>query len=210
MTASFAPLRLADTVLKVGRVHSFDEGASQYRSLAIRDGVIVGASEQVDGLDALCVPGTKVLDQPELTVMPALFDTHEHLLESARNLGRVPAQDARSLDELIAMIAERAGGASEGEWIQTSMGWSESNLAEQRLPTASELDRASETHPVLVPRGGHVCVANSLALREAGVTSETPDPAGGTIGRLEDGSPSGLLEGRAAQQIKGVAPPPPL
>jgi predicted amidohydrolase YtcJ len=63
---------------------------------------------------------------------------------------------------------------------------------------------------VLVPRGGHVCVGNTLALRAAGITPDTPDPPGGTIGRLEDGALSGVLEGWLAQKIKSLVPPPPL
>jgi predicted amidohydrolase YtcJ len=60
---------------------------------------------------------------------------------------------------MIAMIAERAAQAPAGQWvqIQTTMGWNESNLAESRLPTAAELGRASDAHPVLVPRGSTRC-----------------------------------------------------
>ena len=151
-----------------------------------------------------------MIEDAGLTLLPALFDSHEHLLESARNLGRVRAEDARSLDQLIRMLAERAANTPPGQWVETSMGWNESNLAERRLPTAAELDRASDTHPVLVPRGGHVCVGNTLALRAAGITPDTPDPPGGTIGRLEDGALSGVLESWLAQKIKSLVPPPPL
>jgi predicted amidohydrolase YtcJ len=149
-----------------------------------------------------------VLDDPELTVLPAFFDIHEHLLDSARNLGRVRLEDARSIDELVALISERAKGTPEGEWVQTSNGWNESDLAEGRLPTAIELDRATAKHPVLALRGGHVCVTNSLGLERFGVDARTPDPPGGTIGRGADGTPNGVLEGSAAQKSKALVPPP--
>jgi predicted amidohydrolase YtcJ len=202
--------RLADLIVRAGRVYAMDERRGRFRSLAIRDGWIVAASEEADGLDGLASSGTTVLDDPGLTLLPAFFDTHEHLLDSARNLGRVRLEDARSVGELVSMLAERAQRVPEGEWVQTSNGWNESNLAEGRLPTASELDEATSRHPVLAPRGGHVSITNTLGLKRLGITSETPDPRGGRIGRLDDGMPNGLLEGSAAQMIKGLVPPPPL
>jgi predicted amidohydrolase YtcJ len=201
--------RLADLIIKAGRIYAIDERRSTFRSLAVREGRIVAASDEPDGLDALASSETAVLEDPELTVLPAFFDIHEHLLDSARNLGRVRLENARSMAELVAMIAERAQRIPEGEWVQTSNGWNESNLAEGRLPTADELDQATRTHPVLAPRGGHVSITNTLGLEKLGITSETPAPPGGTIGRLDDGTPNGLLEGSAAQMIKALVPPPP-
>jgi predicted amidohydrolase YtcJ len=202
--------RLADRIVKAGRIYAMDERRATFRSLAVRDGRIVAVSEESDGLDALASSGTSVLDDPELTVLPAFFDVHEHLLDSARNLGRVRLEDARSIAELVALISERAQRTPEGEWVQTSNGWNESNLAEGRLPTAVELDEATSSHPVLAPRGGHVSVTNTLGLKQLGITSGTSDPPGGTIGRLDDRTPNGVLEGSAAQKIKGLVPPPPL
>ena len=121
--------RLADLIVKAGRVYAVDERRSTFRSFAVRDGWIVAASEEPDGLDDLASSGTSVLDDRGLTVLPAFFDIHEHLLDSARNLARIRAEDARSIDELVAMIRERAERTPDGEWIQTSNGWNESNLA---------------------------------------------------------------------------------
>jgi predicted amidohydrolase YtcJ len=77
------------------------------------------------------------------------------------------------------------------------MDWQESNLAENRLPTLAELDAAAAEHPVLARRVGHFAVAKSAALRAAGIGPDTPDPPGGKIGRLADGSRDGVLEGGA-------------
>jgi predicted amidohydrolase YtcJ len=76
------------------------------------------------------------------------------------------------------------------------------------MPTGAELDAAAPRHPVFARRGGHLAIANALALRAAGIDDHTQDPAGGTIGRLPDGRPSGLLEGGAVYQVGGHAPPP--
>ena len=187
-----------------------DRSRHVYRAIAIRDEWIVGVSDDPDGLDGLSDPRTRVLDVPTLTLLPAIFDTHEHLLESSRNLALVQVDEARSLEELIDLIRLRARHTALGQWIVTSMSWNEANLAERRLPTVAELDSATNAHPVLCPRGGHICAANGLALRLAGIAGDTPDPPGGTIGRDGDGVPNGILEGSAAQAIKGLVPPAPI
>jgi predicted amidohydrolase YtcJ len=202
--------RLADLIVKAGRIYSMNERRDVYAALAVRDGWIVAVSDQRDGLDSLVSAGTRVLDEPGLTLLPAFFDIHEHFLDSARNLARVRLEEAHSIDELLDLIRMRAQQTPKGQWIQTSNGWNESNLAEGRLPTAAELDRATSDHPILAPRGGHVSVTNTLGLRLMGVTAATPDPPGGTIGHLDDGTPNGILEGGAAQAIKALVPAPPL
>ena len=104
------------------------------------------------------------------------------------------------------MVSQAARDAAPGGWILTSMGWHESNLAENRLPTLAELDAAAPDHPVLARRGGHLAVASSAALRAAGIGADTADPPGGKIGRLADGSLDGVLEGGAVHQVAGFAP----
>jgi predicted amidohydrolase YtcJ len=104
------------------------------------------------------------MDGPGLTLLPAFCDAHEHLLESAKNTALVPVGQARSLAEFAAAVGRAADAAAAGQWVQTSIAWHESNLAEGRLPTRVELDAASPDHPVLARRGGHLAVANSAAL----------------------------------------------
>ena len=106
------------------------------------------------------------------------------------------------------MVAAAAQAAAPGKWILTSIGWHESNLSENRLPTLAELDAAAPDHPVLARRGGHLAVVNSAALQAAGIGADTPDPPGGTIGRLPDGSRDGVLEGGAVYQLAAFAPGP--
>src|SRR6185437_13322644 len=77
-----------------------------------------------------------------------------------------------------------------------------------RLPTARELDAASADHPIFVQRGGHVAVANSAALRMAGITATSADPPSGTVVRLADGTPAGaLIEAGALDPVRRLLPP---
>jgi predicted amidohydrolase YtcJ len=196
------PLRL-DYLIRAGTIHSMT--GKTYRSVGVRGAEIVAVSADPDGLDDLAGGGTVVVDAGDLTLLPAFADSHEHLMEASRNTLLVPVDKARSVAQFTGMVADAARDAAPGEWIVTSIGWHESNLAENRLPTLAELDAAAPDHPVLARRGGHLAVANSAALRAAGIGADTPDPPGGKIGRLADGSRDGTLEGGAVYQVAAFA-----
>jgi predicted amidohydrolase YtcJ len=182
-----------DLLIRAGSIYSMSEDRLVYRALAIRDEWIVAVSQDPHGLDGLINVDTRVLDAPDLTILPAFEDTHNHFIIAAQNMSLVPVDRAHTLAEFIDLIRQRAAQTSPGAWIQTSSAWHEVNLTEGRLPTAPELDAATQEHPVLVRRGGHVVVANSLALQLGGITRDTPDPQGGMIMRFPDGTPTGVL-----------------
>ena len=197
------PMRL-DYLIKAAAIHAMT-GAT-HRSVGLRGTEIAALSPEPDGLDDLAGPDTVRADLGDLTVLPAFSDSHEHLMEASRNTLLVPVDKARSVAEFTSMVSQAARVAPPGKWILTSMGWHESNLAENRLPTGAELDAAAPGHPVFARRGGHLAVANTLALQTAGVGRDTPDPPGGKIGRLPDGRPSGVLESAAVYQVAAFAP----
>jgi predicted amidohydrolase YtcJ len=199
------PLRL-DYLIKAGAIHAMTGGS--YRSVGLRGAEIAAVSPEPDGLDDLAGPDTIRTDLGDMTILPAFSDSHEHLMEASRNTLLVPVDRARSVAEFTSMVSQAARVAQPGKWILTSMGWHESNLAENRLPTGAELDAAAPGHPVFARRGGHLAVANTLALQAAGVGPDTPDPPGGKIGRLPDGRPSGVLESGAVYQVAAFAPAP--
>ena len=206
MTRQPAEPLLLDYLIKAGAIHSMT--GETYRSVGLRGPEIVAVSSDLDGLDDLAGSGTAVVDVGDLTLLPAFADSHEHLMEASRNTLLVPVDKARSITEFTGMVAAAARSASPGEWILTSIGWHESNLAENRVPTLAELDAAALDHPVLARRGGHFAVVNSAALQAAGIGTDTPDPPGGKIGRLADGSRDGVLEGAAVYQVAAFAPGP--
>ena len=199
------PLRL-DYLIRAGTIHPMT--GETYHSVGVRGPEIVAVSADVDGLDDLPGVGTVVVDAGDLTLLPAFADSHEHLMEASRNTLLVPVDQARSVAEFTGMITDAARNVAPGKWILTSIAWHESNLAENRLPTLAELDAAAPDNPVLARRGGHLAVVNSAALRAAGIGADTPDPPGGTIGRLADGSRDGVLEARAVYQVAAFAPGP--
>src|SRR5215469_8995962 len=199
------PLRL-DYLIRAGAIHSMT--GETYRSAGVRGPEIAAVSTTPDGLDDLAGSATVVVDAGDLTLIPAFADSHEHLMEASRNTLLVPVGKARSIAEFTGMVAAAARAAPPGEWILTSISWHESNLTENRVPTLAELDAAAPDHPVLARRGGHFAVVNSAALQAVGIGPDTPDPLGGKIGRLADGSRDGALEGGAVYQVAAFAPDP--
>ena len=197
------PLQLG-YLIKAGAAYSMT--GETYRSVGVRGAEIVAVSTEPDGLDDLAGGGTVVVDAGDLTLLPAFADSHEHLMEASRNTLLVPVGQARSVAEFTGLVGAAAREATPGDWILTGMDWHESNLAENRLPTLAELDAAAPDHPLLARRGGHFAVANSAALRAAGIGPDTPDPPGGKIGREADGSRDGVLEGGAVYQVVAFAP----
>jgi predicted amidohydrolase YtcJ len=203
-----ADAAFADTVFRVGRAYGMTADRVIYQSLAVKDGRITAVGRSRDELDSFTGPGTAVIDDPELVLYPAFNDTHNHQLLAARDLDYVSLEQARSVEELVHALREAADRTPPGQWVISSRCWHETHLREGRLPTARELDAASAGHPVFVQRGGHVGVANSVALEMAGITATSADPPSGTVVRLGDRTPAGvLIEAGALDPVRRLLPP---
>jgi predicted amidohydrolase YtcJ len=201
------PAESADLLLRVKRAYSMNPERAVHGAVAIRDGRIAAVSAWRDGLDGLIGPGTAVLDDPELCFYPAFNDTHNHQLWAARDIDYVSLEQCRSIADVVEAIRRRSAVTPAGEWIITSRCWHETHLEELRLPTARELDAATPQHPVFVQRGGHVGVANTRALEMAGIGAASPDPPRGTVVRLADRTPTGvLIEGGALEPVRRHLP----
>ncbi|WP_046730758.1 amidohydrolase [Streptomyces humi] len=200
--------RPADLLIRAGAVHTLVPGQDTQRALAVRGDRIMAVSADPHGLDHLVGAGTEVHDLPGATVLPAFDDTHTHLVFAGLGAQDVPVHQARTIPEFLDLIRQRAAVTPEGEWIRTTTNWQELNLAERRMPTAAELNTATDRHPVLVKRGGHNDVVNHYALRLAGITEDTPVPPGGTIGRDADGKLDGRLVDNALHLVEHLVPAP--
>ena len=197
----------ADLLIRAGAVHTLVPGQAPQRALAVRGDRISALAADRNDLDSWVTEGTTVLDLPGAVVLPAFDDTHTHLIFAGRSAHDVPVHLARTLGEFLDLIRQRAAITPPGQWIRTTTNWQELNLAERRMPTAAELDQATDRHPVLVKRGGHNDVVNSYALRLAGITVDTPVPPGGMIGRDADGNLNGRLIDNALPLVERLVPP---
>jgi predicted amidohydrolase YtcJ len=196
----------ADLLIRAAAVRTLVPGHHPQRALAVRGDRIAALSPDPNGLDHWATERTTVVDLPGAVVLPAFDDTHTHLIFAGRGAHDVPVHQARTIPEFLDMIRRRAEVVPEGQWIRTTTNWQELNLAERRMPTAAELDQATDRHPVLVKRGGHNDVVNTYALRLAGITKDTPVPPGGVIGRDADGNLTGRLIDNAMGLVERLVP----
>jgi predicted amidohydrolase YtcJ len=193
-------------LIRAGAVHTLVPGQEPQRAIATRGDRIAAVSPDPHGLDDWVSDRTAVFDLPDSVVLPAFDDTHTHLIFAGLGAHDVPVHQAHTIAEFLALIRQRAETTPDGEWIRTTTNWQELNLAERRMPTAAELDQATDRHPVLVKRGGHNDVVNTYALRLAGITEDTPVPPGGVIGRDGDGRLNGRLIDNALPLVERLVP----
>lgn len=197
---------LADILLINGRIYTMDADLPPVSALAIRGDRILAVGEE--GLRDLAGPRTEVTDLKGRCVLPGLTDSHLHLTWFALGLQQVDLNRTTSLADVQARLAERVTVTPAGEWI-LGRGWDQEQWPDRRFPTAANLDTVAPCHPVmLTAKSGHALVANSAAMEQAGVTSETPDPPGGRIVRDEAGRPTGLFLEDAMRLIQAAVPQP--
>jgi predicted amidohydrolase YtcJ len=205
----------ADRLLINGRVHTMDAGHPRASALAIAGERILAVEDDPDVLHDLLAPGGEVLDLGGRCVLPGLTDSHIHFTWYALSLRELDLSRASTLAEMLALVAEWARETPEGAWI-VGRGWDQELWPERRFPMAADLDAVAPAHPVaLKAKSGHALVANSRALRLAGITrttnarAETLDPPGGRIGRDANGQPSGMLfEDSAMKPVADLVPSP--
>lgn len=148
------------------------------------------------------------LDAVGRTVIPGLIDAHGHLMGLGYRLRQLDLAPARSLAEAQDAIRSHAAGTASAPWI-TGGGWNQEQWGLGRFPTAAELDAATGTRPAALERvDGHATWVNSAALKAAGITRATRDPAGGRIIRDGAGNPTGILVDTASALVAAVVPKP--
>ena len=161
-------------------------------------------------MDGAAPPEAEVIDLRGRLAVPGFIDNHVHFVAGGLQLSSVQLRDAESPAILAQRIAEHARTATAGQWI-TGGGWDEQRWQPNALPTRAAIDASTPDRPVFVTRQDmHMGLANSVALRLAGITRGTPDPAGGTIVRDATGEPTGVLKDAAMQTMFAVIPPPSL
>jgi predicted amidohydrolase YtcJ len=174
--------------------------------MAIRGDRIVAVGSPDDARAALG-PDPAVTHAPG-TVVPGFVDAHLHMLIAGVELRRLDLDGVSSVDEVLHRIAQHAAADPAAEWIVAAANFSVDDLAERRLPTRAELDAATGDRPAFLDQRTHDGIANSAALRRAGIDRRTPDPPGGRIARDAHGEPTGLLVERpAAELVFRLVPP---
>lgn len=198
---------MADLVVRNANVWTVDPGRPRADAIAVQGDRIVAVGTSA-GMSAWIGRQTRVVDAGGRFLMPGFNDAHIHLMTGGTHLDNVNLRDAESPNELARRIAEQARTTADGEWI-TGGDWDEQRWASPQLPTRELIDPATPATPVLVNRyDEHMALANSVTLRLAGITAETPDPPGGVIVRDPEGEPTGILKDAAMARAYAVMPRP--
>jgi predicted amidohydrolase YtcJ len=177
-------------------------------AVAISNGRIlaVGTSEQ---MRAYVGPNTQEINLQGRPAMPGFIDGHVHFIQGGFQLLAIDLKNTRSEAEFIERIGKKAKTLKPGRWMQGG-NWDEEAWPDSKLPTRWIIDRVTPNNPVFLSRyDGHAALANTLALKLAGVTKDTRERAGGVIVRdphtLE---PTGVLKDAAQDLVARAIPRP--
>lgn len=197
-----------DFLLLNGRIWTGNPDYPWAEALAAANGKITAVGT-VDSLKTEAGPHTKILDAGGRLVLPGFIDNHTHFVTGGFHLLSVNLRGSHSPDDLACRIAEKAKNLPSGHWI-TGGGWNHELWSSARLPHRSAIDPVTPNNPVFVTRLDlHMGLANSLALKLAGIDKNTPNPPGGFIERQADtGEPTGILKDAAMDLVASVIPKP--
>ena len=207
LIASMPLMGQVDMVAVHGKVWTEDPRNPEVEAMAIAGHRIVAVGTEAE-MRKLAGPKTQVMDLQGRRVVPGFNDAHVHFFWGGQGLASVQLTDARSKEEFTRRIAEFSKTRPQGEWIVDG-NWDEQKWSPVELPTHDWIDTISPNNPVWLQRSdGHMTLANALAMKLAGITKNTPDVPGGTIGRDKDGNPTGIFKDAAKDLVERVIPPP--
>ncbi len=201
---------MADLVLLRGAVWTGSPALPWAEAVAIRGESVLAVGKNRDA-ERFIGPKTQVIELAGQLALPGFIDNHTHFLEGGFSLLRIQLRDAKSREEFVSRIEEKARQLGKGEWILNG-DWDHQQFNPPELPRREWVDAVTPDNPVCVNRhDGHMVLANSLALQLAGITRTTVAPPGGEI--LKDpvtGEPTGILKDAAIDLVARVIPQPSL
>ena len=182
----------ADLVFINGSVYTANDRQPRAEAIAIKGDrfVFVGSNDEVRKYVG---EKTRVIDLKGKPALPGLTDSHQHLAGVGFREMNLNLEGTTSLADFLARVKARVDQAKPGDWI-TGRGWIETFWQPPVFPTRADLDKVAPNNPVILNRAdGHGSVANSAALKIAGITRDTPNPFGGEISKDANGEANGML-----------------
>ncbi|HJS57691.1 MAG TPA: amidohydrolase family protein, partial [Vicinamibacteria bacterium] len=188
----------ATLVLHKGKVVTVDDKKPEAQALAARGDTIVavGTNEEIAPFIGT---GTRVIDLRGRLAIPGFIEGHGHFTGVGQARIILNLMNVRNWDEIVGMVKDAAAKAPPGRWI-LGRGWHQDKWdrrpepAVEAFPVHTSLSQASPNNPVMLEHAsGHATFANAKAMELAGVTRDTPNPAGGEILRDKSGAATGLF-----------------
>ena len=197
----------ADLVLRNGKIVTLDAAQPQVEAIAITSGKIVAAGSNAQ-IARQITPATKVIDLNGHLAIPGFIEGHGHFMSLGESKMMLNLRDAKSWDQIVAMVAAAAKEAKPGEWI-VGGGWHQEKWDARPQPNVNgfpvntSLNAVSPNNPVFLQHvSEHAAFVNDAALKRAGITRDTPNPPGGDITKDSSGKPIGLLNEKAQSLVK--------
>jgi predicted amidohydrolase YtcJ len=196
----------ADLVFKNGNIYTASDAQPKVEAVAVKGDriVFVGSNR---GLQKYVGTKTRVVDLNGKTMLPGMTDAHHHLSGVGFREMTLNLEGITSLEDFLAKVKARVDQAKPGEWI-TGRGWIETFWTPPVFPTRWDLDKIAPNNPVFLDRAdGHGAVANSAALKIAGVDKNTPNPFGGEVSKDKaTAEPNGMFLDAAQDLVQRHIP----
>lgn len=174
-----------------GKIYTMESEGHQIEAFLTKNGKVyeTGTYQSLKGR------AEKEVDLQGAVLYPGFVDSHMHMIGHGDKLLSLDLSKAMSADELVSMLYEAKEKLGKDAWI-LGEGWNENNFPDQKILTRQELDSVSEAPIILTRTCRHAVLANTAALKRAGIQKDTEDPVDGTIVRDDHGEATGyLLEG---------------
>src|SRR5947208_13008027 len=193
MYANAQPKPSATWIIVNAAIYTVDKQHPRAEAVAVIGDRIVAVGSRAE-IDLWRDPETKVIDAGRKLVLPGFNDAHVHFIQGGAQLDQVQLTDAASPQEFAKRIAAQVAKTLNGEWILGGR-WDETKWAKPELPSKELVDSVTRETPLFLERyDGHEALANSAAMKLAGVDAKTPDVPGGIITRDTSGNPTGIFK----------------
>jgi predicted amidohydrolase YtcJ len=201
---------MADLVFRNGVMWTVNPNQPWAEALAIKGNKILKIGS-VSEIERVTGAATKVIDLEGAFVLPGFTDCHTHFLDGGFSLSDVQLREVTAKDEFVGRIEDKVREIGKGKWILNG-NWDHQRFDPPELPRKEWIDPVTPDNPVCVNRhDGHMVLANSFALRLAGISKDTPAPEGGEIIKdPQTGEPTGILKDAAMDLVMTQIPEPAL
>ena len=196
---------MLDKLFINGEIYSMKKEGEKFQSLGVKDGKItfLGTDEEAKKLNS-----KELRDLKGKMMIPGMADAHLHLYAYCQNLTFVDLSKVHNINEMINLMKEKVKNVKKGDWVK-GVNFDQSKWKENRFPTLEEMNSISKDNPIIIKRCClHAVVANSKALKMAGIGKNYQAGSGGIVELDKDGMPNGILREQSTKVFDDILPDP--
>ena len=196
---------MLDKLFINGEIYSMKKEGEKFQSLGVKDGKItfLGTDEEAKNLSS-----KELINLKGKMMIPGMADAHLHLYAYCQNLTFVDLSKVHNINEMINLMKEKVKNVKKGDWVK-GVNFDQSKWKENRFPTLEEMDSISKDNPIIIKRCClHAVVANSKALKIAGIGKNYQAGSGGIVELDKDSMPNGILREQSTKVFDDILPDP--